>query len=140
MGLGDSENMDTIKVIEKNIEKIIVNLASISFNDWNILVTGGAGFLGSWMCDMLIEQRANVVCLDNFSSGLKENVSHLLDKTNFIFIQTDISEPIRITKEFDLVIHMASRASPFEFSTSPGNFKSKYARHDECFGDCQVIL
>lgn len=89
------------------------------FEDKEILVTGGAGFLGSYICDTLIESNARVVCLDNFSSGLASNVEHLGSNENFQFIEHDISKPITFEKKLDLVIHMASRASPFEFERYP---------------------
>jgi len=106
---------------EKEIEEIIRNLGDISksIEDKNVLVTGGAGFLGSWICDVLIEQQAKVICLDNLVSGLKFNISHLMDKDNFKFIQHDITEPIFFDEQIDVVMHLASRASPFEFEKYP---------------------
>jgi UDP-glucuronate decarboxylase len=84
-----------------------------------VLVTGGAGFLGSWICEVLIEQQAKVICLDNLVSGLKSNISSLLDKDNFKFIQHDITQPIFFDERIDIVMHLASRASPFEFEKYP---------------------
>ena len=119
---------------EEDINDIIKRLEKdkISFKGKNILVTGGAGFLGSWVCDVLIKQGAYVICIDNLSSGRFENINHLMDNPNFRFINYDISEPIYfgltnhpngvcigdITK-LDIVMHMASRASPFEFQKFP---------------------
>ena len=62
---------------EEEVKKILSKLdqANISLNGKHILVTGGAGFLGSWVCDVLIAQNAKVVCVDNLSSGQWENVS-----------------------------------------------------------------
>jgi UDP-glucuronate decarboxylase len=103
---------------------------NLSYKSKHILITGGAGFLGSWLCEALIEQGAKVVCLDNLSSGKYENVKHLQGSTNFRFINHDIAEPIyfgmtkpnamsypTIDSPFDYVFHLASRASPFEFQT-----------------------
>lgn len=87
--------------------------------DEEILITGGAGFLGSYMCEALIESNARVTCLDNLSSGLASNIAHLKDNENFQFIEHNISNPINFETEFDLVIHMASRAAPFEFEKYP---------------------
>ena len=105
------------------IEEIITNLGDIfgskSIEDKNILVTGGAGFLGSWLCDVLVELNANVICIDNLSSGLKENINHLIGKENFKFVEHDITQPIFFDKRIDVVIHLASRASPFEFEKFP---------------------
>lgn len=87
--------------------------------DGEILITGGAGFLGSYMCEALIESNARVTCLDNLSSGLASNIAHLKDNENFQFIEHNISKPINFETKFDLVIHMASRAAPFEFEKYP---------------------
>lgn len=104
---------------KNEIEKIHSDLSGISFQDKRVLVTGGAGFLGSWVCDVLVGQEAEVICVDNFSSGLKSNISHLLDSGRFLFMEHDITKPIEFDKKLDLVIHMASRASPFEFTRYP---------------------
>jgi UDP-glucuronate decarboxylase len=82
-------------------------------------VTGGAGFLGSWICDTLIASGAQVTCLDNFSSGQKANIRHLMEEERFRFIEHDISTPIPVETTLDYVFHMASRASPFEFEHYP---------------------
>ena len=107
--------------MNKEIEEIIRNLGDISksIEDKSVLVTGGAGFLGSWICDVLIEQQAKVICLDNLVSGLRSNISHLMDKDNFKFIQHDITKPIFFDEQIDVVMHLASRASPFEFEKYP---------------------
>ena len=89
------------------------------FEDKNVLITGGAGFLGSYICEAIVESNARVTCLDNLSSGLASNVTHLRDNENFRFIEHDISKPINFESKLDLVIHMASRASPFEFGKHP---------------------
>jgi UDP-glucuronate decarboxylase len=101
------------------IAQIINDLDKISFKGQNVLLTGGAGFLGSWICDVLLENGAKVICLDNLSSGLLSNVKHLLDLDNFTFIKHDISEVINFDNKLDLILHMASRASPFEFEYYP---------------------
>ncbi len=107
--------------MNKEIEEIINNLGELSksVEDKNILVTGGAGFLGSWICEALIEQQAKVICVDNLVSGLQSNISHLMAKDNFKFIQHDITQPIFFDEPIDIVMHLASRASPFEFEKYP---------------------
>jgi len=106
---------------EKEIEEIITNLGdrSKNFEDKNVLVTGGAGFLGSWICEVLVEQEAKVICLDNLVSGLKSNISSMMDKDNFKFIKHDITQPIFFDEPLDMIMHLASRASPFEFEKYP---------------------
>ena len=106
-------------IIKQGIEAIKREFDTEVAEGKNILVTGGAGFLGSWICDVLVESKANVICLDNFSSGLKENISHLLGRKNFKFVQHDITQPIFFNEEIDIVMHLASRASPFEFEKYP---------------------
>jgi UDP-glucuronate decarboxylase len=118
----------------KDIDEILNRLKeeNITFRAKTILVTGGAGFLGSWVCDVLTKQGAQCVCLDNLSSGRFENISHLMEKDNFRFINHDISKPVFFglthhpdgvcvgdIRRIDIVMHMASRASPFEFSKYP---------------------
>lgn len=104
---------------EKEVEAIKKSLGDISFQDQRVLITGGAGFLGSWMSDVLVSQEAEVICVDNLASGLKSNVDHLLHLDNFSFIEHDITEPFFVEGKLDLVVHMASRASPFEFEHYP---------------------
>ncbi|MBN1763343.1 MAG: SDR family oxidoreductase [Methanomicrobia archaeon] len=105
----------------KEIEEIHKDLGTISedIEGKRVLVTGGAGFLGSWISETLVEEGASVICLDNLVSGLKVNISHLLDKDNFRFVQHDIAQPIFFDEPLDIVMHLASRASPFEFEQYP---------------------
>ncbi len=82
-----------------------------------ILVTGGAGFLGSHLCDKLIEQGHDVICVDNLFTGRKDNIRHLLHHPNFEFIRHDITEPIYI--EVDQIYNMACPASPVHYQYNP---------------------
>jgi UDP-glucuronate decarboxylase len=104
---------------KREVEAIQSFLGDISFEGQKVVITGGAGFLGSWMCDVLVSKGAVVMCVDNLASGLKSNVAHLLDTKKFRFIKQDISEPVSFEEKPDLVVHMASRASPFEFEHFP---------------------
>ncbi|MFQ5975798.1 MAG: UDP-glucuronic acid decarboxylase family protein [Candidatus Hydrothermarchaeales archaeon] len=110
-----------MSVIEEDLEKVKNALENdgLSFEDKKVLVTGGAGFLGSWVCSVLIRQNAEVMCLDNLVSGLKNNLADLEDKEKFTFINHDISKSIILDGPFDFVMHLASRASPFEFEKHP---------------------
>lgn len=82
-----------------------------------ILVTGGAGFLGSHLCDKLIEQGEDVICLDNLFTGRKDNIRHLLGHPNFEFIRHDITEPIYV--EVDQIYNLACPASPIHYQYNP---------------------
>ena len=78
-----------------------------------ILVTGGAGFLGSHLCDRLLAAGHEVICLDNFFTGRKKNVLHLLNNPGFELIRHDITLPITI--EVDRIFHLACPASPIHY-------------------------
>lgn len=91
----------------------------IDFDGQRVLVTGGAGFLGSWLCDALTRLGARVICIDNLSSGLRQNIQSLLGLESFNFIEHDVSQPIFFEEEIDVVMHLASRASPLEFREYP---------------------
>ncbi|NVL90171.1 MAG: SDR family oxidoreductase [Desulfobacterales bacterium] len=82
-----------------------------------ILVTGGAGFLGSHLCERLLETSAQVLCLDNFFTGSKRNIRHLLDQGNFEVIRHDLVEPILL--EADQIYNLACPASPVHYQYNP---------------------
>ena len=82
-----------------------------------ILVTGGAGFIGSHLCDRLIANGDEVVCLDNFFTGRRENIAHLLNHKNFELIRHDVVEPILL--EVDQIYNMACPASPIHYQYNP---------------------
>jgi len=82
-----------------------------------ILVTGGAGFLGSHLCDKLLNQGHEVICLDNFFTGSKENIKHLLDNYRFEVIRHDIIHPM--FAEVDQIYNMACPASPVHYQYNP---------------------
>ncbi|MCD6486480.1 MAG: SDR family oxidoreductase [Syntrophobacterales bacterium] len=82
-----------------------------------ILVTGGAGFLGSHLCDRLVAEGHDVLCLDNFFTGGKQNVAHLLGKSNFELIRHDLVEPIFL--EVDQIYNLACPASPIHYQYNP---------------------
>jgi dTDP-glucose 4,6-dehydratase len=83
------------------------------------VVTGGAGFLPSHMCDRLLAEGYEVVALDNFITGQPENIAHLKDNPKFTFMQADVSLPYTVEGDVDVVFHMASPASPVDFPTKP---------------------
>jgi UDP-glucuronate decarboxylase len=82
-----------------------------------VLVTGGAGFVGSHLVDALVERGDHVLCLDNFFTGSKDNVEHHVGKPNFEIIRHDIVEPIML--ECDQIYHLACPASPVHYKFNP---------------------
>lgn len=84
-----------------------------------VLVTGGAGFLGSHLCDLLIARSHTVVCLDDLSTGGRNNIEHLETSSEFSFIEASVLDAIDIQGGFDGVIHLASPASPFAYLDRP---------------------
>ncbi len=81
------------------------------------LVTGGAGFLGSHLCERLLDEGYNVLCLDNLYTGTKENVAHLLDNPHFEFMRHDITFPLYV--EVDRIFNLACPASPIHYQFDP---------------------
>lgn len=82
-----------------------------------VLVSGAAGFIGSHLCDALLEQGATVIGVDNFITGREENISHLGKRADFEFIQHDVIEPIDL--QVDRIFHLASPASPVGYMRHP---------------------
>ena len=82
-----------------------------------IFITGGAGFLGSHLCDRLVAEGHDILCLDNFFTGGKQNVSHLLGKPNFELIRHDLVQPIFL--EVDEIYNLACPASPIHYQYNP---------------------
>jgi len=82
-----------------------------------ILVTGGAGFVGSHLCERLVGLGHEVLCMDNFFTGSRQNVEHLLDSHRFELIRHDVCEPVVF--EVDQVYHLACPASPIHYQRNP---------------------
>ncbi|MEW6360739.1 MAG: UDP-glucuronic acid decarboxylase family protein [Pyrinomonadaceae bacterium] len=82
-----------------------------------ILVTGGAGFIGSHLCERLLKNGDEVICLDNFFTGRKANILHLMDSRNFELIRHDVTEPILL--EVDQIYNLACPASPIHYQFNP---------------------
>ena len=83
----------------------------------SILVTGGAGFLGSHLCDRLVANGHEVLCVDNFATGSKRNIAHLLDHDNFELIRHDVTFPLYV--EVDAIYNLACPASPIHYQHDP---------------------
>jgi len=84
-----------------------------------ILLTGGAGFIGSHLCDLLIKEGNSIVCMDNLITGKKKNIEHLLGNSDFEFIEHDVTNYINIKGKIDYVLHFASPASPVDYLKYP---------------------
>src|SRR4051795_6642797 len=82
------------------------------------LVTGGAGFLGSHLCDYLLGKGNRVICLDNLETGSLENIAHIRDQ-RFEFRNLDITSEVEIPEQVDFVYHLASPASPIDYLRLP---------------------
>jgi dTDP-glucose 4,6-dehydratase len=83
------------------------------------LVTGGAGFLGSHLCDELLARGNRVICADNFETGSLANIEHIRDPERFVHVGVDIIEPYFIEESIDFVYHLASPASPIDYLRLP---------------------
>jgi dTDP-glucose 4,6-dehydratase len=84
-----------------------------------VLITGGAGFVGSHLCSKLATRGDTVTCVDDLSTGSMENITHLLDQPGFEFIQAHVTPGIEVSGPVDAVGHLASRASPQEYLSRP---------------------
>ena len=82
-----------------------------------ILVTGGSGFLGSHLCERLLKEGANVLCVDNFFSGTRNNIEHLIGHKRFELIRHDVSFPLYV--EVDEIYNLACPASPIHYQRDP---------------------
>jgi dTDP-glucose 4,6-dehydratase len=83
------------------------------------LITGGAGFLGSHLCDLFLARGHEVICMDNFITGSPDNISHLFGQPGFSFVQYDVTNYIHVDGELDYVLHFASPASPIDYLEKP---------------------
>src|SRR3990172_12852907 len=84
------------------------------------LVTGGAGFIGSHLCDFLIKKEFKVTCLDNLITGSKKNIEHLLKNPNFDFVEFDVAKLFDVQLDsFGYIFHLASPASPVDYQNYP---------------------
>lgn len=83
------------------------------------VVTGGAGFLGSHLCDKLINEGFKVICIDNFITGSPDNIAHLFGNDNFTFIKHDVTNFIHVPGKVDYILHFASPASPIDYLKLP---------------------
>jgi UDP-glucuronate decarboxylase len=86
-------------------------------NKQRVLVTGGAGFVGSFLCERLLEEGYHVICVDDFHTGRQENVSHLTGRMDFEFVRHDITSPLKV--QVDQIYNLACPASPVHYQQDP---------------------
>jgi dTDP-glucose 4,6-dehydratase len=92
----------------------------VGSSDWSrVVVTGGAGFLGSHLCEAALRRGAKVLCLDNFLTGTPDNVAHLMQDKAFRLVRCDVTDFVHVPGEVDLVLHFASPASPIDYLKLP---------------------
>jgi len=84
-----------------------------------VLITGGAGFLGSHLCDNFIQEGHEVICVDNLITGSRDNIAHLFGNSQFKFLHCDVTEYIYVAGSLDYVLHFASPASPIDYLDLP---------------------
>jgi len=87
----------------------------------NIVITGGSGFVGSYLCEKLINDGHEVIVIDNLLTGSTENIKNLMDNENFSFVEHDVQDHIEIENKVDYVLHFASAASPKAYTEHPVN-------------------
>jgi UDP-glucuronate decarboxylase len=104
-------------IIQEDLQRIRHVVSASFYAEKNVLVTGGAGFIGSWLCDVLIEFGAKVTVVDNFSTGRMKNIEHLTGNKNFHLIKSDVVD--FDGGGFDVIFHMAAHASPDEYMAHP---------------------
>ena len=98
------------------------------------VVLGGAGFVGSHLCDALLAGGYAVICVDNLLTGKRDNIAHLEQHPAFTFLELDVSRSFEIPRPFQYLFHLASPASPVDFETLAFDHGGERARHAECPG------
>ena len=146
------------EIILKDLDGIRSGLSKEAFVGKRVLVTGGAGFLGSWVCDTLVGLETEVYCLDNLSTGKTENIDHLVERPEFKFIDEDVCA-FQSDERFDYILHLASHAAPEEYQQQPvetlranslGSFNMLelarkcdatvlFASTSEVYGDAEIV-
>jgi nucleoside-diphosphate-sugar epimerase len=103
-----------VKIDSDTIQK---EIPGESYAGKRILITGGAGFLGSWLCEFLVAVNALVECVDDQSTGVQENIDHLSGQSNFRFRNLDVTQGVN--GHYEMILHLASHASPDEYQKHP---------------------
>jgi UDP-glucuronate decarboxylase len=145
-------------IISKDLETIKGSVKGDAFEKKKVLVTGGAGFIGSWLCDVLVAFGAQVTAIDDLSTGRIKNIDHLSKNPLFKFVKSNVCTFVT-AKKFDFIFHMAGHASPDEYQVHPivtletsslGSFNMArlakknnatllFASTSEVYGDAEII-
>ncbi len=146
------------KIISEDLKTIKRNVKTEVFEGKKVLVTGGAGFIGSWLCDVLAGFGSEVTAVDDLSTGRNKNINQLIKNPSFKFVKSDVCS-FASSEKFDFIFHMAAHASPDEYQAHPietlktsalGTFcMSEFARKNdatllfastsEVYGDAEII-
>lgn len=105
--------------MDNDLSNICNNPEFERFKNKKILITGGAGFIGSWLCEVFLKLDARVYCIDDYSTSKPTNISHLLNHKNFSFKKIDINKPLEENIQYDMILHFASRPSPEDYVKHP---------------------
>jgi nucleoside-diphosphate-sugar epimerase len=105
-------------IIKEDIDQIKRSIDPEPFRGKSVLVSGGSGFLGSWICDVLSQLESRIICLDNLSTGVFENIEHLKRTKGFEFEKGDVCTYSKSPK-VDFVFHLASRPAPEDYQKHP---------------------
>ena len=105
-------------IIKEDLRQIRKSIDAEAFREKSVLVSGGSGFLGSWICDVFSEIGSRVICLDNLSTGVFENVQHLKGTKGFEFEKADVCTYSRNPK-VDMIFHLAGRPAPEDYQKHP---------------------
>jgi len=106
------------KIVAADVEKIKNTVKRDFYTDKKVLVSGGAGFIGSWICDVLMEFGCEVTVVDDFSTGQIRNIQHHIGKPRFMLVKEKVQSFSSQTR-FDLIFHLAAHASPDEYMAHP---------------------
>jgi len=106
-------------IVRSDLEALLKQLGRDEFRSKRITVTGGAGFIGSWLCDIFALADSNVRCLDNLCTGFIANIEHLLKASKFTFQEFDVTRLNGNDEPCDMILHFASRASPEDYQRHP---------------------
>jgi len=145
--------------VKADLKALQTGFEGTAFTERTVLVTGGAGFIGSWLVDFLVSVGARVICVDDLSTGLSKNLAHLTPSSRFKLVKSDVTKPLPAIEECDMIFHLASHPSPDEYQKHPvetlvANSEGTqnmlevarrrdaillYASSSEVYGDAEVV-